>query len=96
MYASRTHNPPIGLTGVYALRGFCYTPQPGVGVVPEAGARAGGAVERARVGRARGTLTAQSMHYERAPASEDRSWRWRRLRCAALCRASLRYGGARE
>ncbi len=30
------------------------------------------------------------------PASEGRSRMRRRLRCAALCRASLRYGGARE
>jgi len=30
------------------------------------------------------------------PASEGRSRMRRRLRCAALCRASLRYGGAWE
>ena len=30
------------------------------------------------------------------PASEGRGRMWRRLRCAALCRASLRYGGAEE
>src|ERR1700685_2701751 len=34
------------------------------------------------------------MHYERAPVSDGRSWMWRRLRSASLCRASLRYGGA--
>src|SRR3979409_267423 len=30
------------------------------------------------------------------PVSEGRSWVWRRLRCAALCRGSLRYGGAKD
>jgi hypothetical protein len=39
--------------------------------------------------------TGQCIMKER-PASERRSRMRRRLRCAALCRASLRYGGARE
>jgi len=41
------------------------------------------------------TVRGQCIMKER-PASEGGSWEWRRLRCAALCRASLRYGGARE
>src|ERR1035441_6402360 len=36
------------------------------------------------------------MHYERAPRFPRSKLEGRRLRCAALCRASLRYGGARE
>jgi len=32
--------------------------------------------------------------WKSAPASEGRGRMRRRLRCAALCRASLRYGGA--
>ena len=37
------------------------------------------------------------MHYERAPRFRRlKRIVWRRLRSAALCRASLRYGGARE
>ena len=33
---------------------------------------------------------------KKRPASGGRSRMERRLRCAALCRASLRYGGAKE
>jgi hypothetical protein len=42
---------------------------------------------------ANGSRALSSMHYERAPRFR-RSWMGRRLRSAALCRASLRDGGA--
>jgi hypothetical protein len=46
-------------------------------------------------GRRQHSETGQCIMKER-PASEGRGRMWRRLRCAALCRASLRYGGAEE
>ena len=52
----------------------------------------GGQATRPTVTAFRG-LIRLSMHYERAPPSEGRRWMERRLRCAALCRAPLRYGG---
>ena len=43
------------------------------------------------------TPSGGAMHYEKAPRfRRSKPDEARRLRCAALCRASLRYGGARE